>query len=527
MVPYPPEADKSIINMKENSKNKIVLAFLPNTLANSFIIILDEVQKQLYKGEKVVLIGCEGTINNCELNPCGSKFICTACSHCLRESIKFLNGNFDYYSAKSFIDQKDIKYSHAFLETITGIQDFKRLKYKGFEVGYAVSATYISLTRNHNPVFDSTFIMFIKKLYNDSIDIFNSTEAVMDRFHIKKIIIYNGRLHTSRPVLSLAQKNDIPIDVMEVVGGYGGKLIEKVVFENTLPHDIMYNKKLIYQNWSLFQGEKNSSARSFFEDRRAGLEAGDRAYVKNQTLARLPEGFNKKKQNISIFISSDDEMAAIGKEWEWDFLGGTQLNATKRILELFNDNINFHFYIRVHPNLKKVKFKYHTDYLFLEKKFNNVTVISASSKVSTYALLEKSDKIISFGSTVGAEAVYWSKPSILIGKAMYMGLNITYNPSTEEELVGLIVNTKLAPKPVEGALKYGLYLYKRKSEKLKYFDSNNHRKKPRWLNQNLYLYNLDPNNQFNVSSLVNFILFSTSRIINNFILRNKIPIKEK
>lgn len=513
--------------MKDKSKDEVVLAFLPNTLANSFITVLDEVQKKMIEGEKLILIGCEGSINHCDLNPFGSKYICTACSHCLQKSLKFLKGDFEYYSLNEFQNQKKIKHSRNIPEEITNIRDFKSLRYKDFEVGYAVSSTYISSTRNHNPVFDIKLRNFLDPLYNDSLYIFDSTEVVLGQFNPKKILLFNGRLHISRPVLSLAQSKGISIDIIEIVGGYGGKPIEKVIFKNALPHDIYNNTKLINENWNLFSNEKLSIAKSFFENRRTGIEAGDKAYVKKQSLGRLPDNFNNQKQNVSIFISSDDEMAAIGKEWEWDFLGGTQLNAIKRILELFSENSNFHFYVRIHPNLSSIKFKYHTDYYSLEEIFKNVTVIPATSKISTYTLLEHSNKIISFGSTVGAEATYWGKPSILIGKTMYMNLNVTYNAQSEEELINLITNSKLAPKPSEGALKYGLYLYGRKGENLEYFNSNNHRKSPRWLNQNLYLFNLDPKKKFNYSVVINFILFSTSRFINNFFLRNRIPIKEK
>jgi hypothetical protein len=74
----------------------------------------------------------------------------------------------------------------------------------------------------------------------------------------------------------------------------------------------------------------------------------------------------------------------------------------------------------------------------LVSEFNNLTVIWPKDQVDSYSLLDACDKIITFGSTIGIEAAYWGKISILAGRAVYERLDCIYKPSNHEELITLI-----------------------------------------------------------------------------------------
>ena len=71
------------------------------------------------------------------------------------------------------------------------------------------------------------------------------------------------------------------------------------------------------------------------------------------------------------------------------------------------------------------------------------------------------DKVIVFGSTMGVEACYWRKPSILIGKSWYLGLDVCHKPSTRCEIIRLI-NSDIKPKSKLDAIKYAYFLLDRK-----------------------------------------------------------------
>lgn len=92
--------------------------------------------------------------------------------------------------------------------------------------------------------------------------------------------------------------------------------------------------------------------------------------------------------------------------------------------------------MRVHPNLAGTQ----QSYLDLLSSLNHskFIVIPAESKISTYSLLFKCDKVITFGSSVGVEATYWGKPSILLGTCFYKHLDVAYMPETTDHLLELL-----------------------------------------------------------------------------------------
>ncbi len=146
----------------------------------------------------------------------------------------------------------------------------------------------------------------------------------------------------------------------------------------------------------------------------------------------------------------------------------TQNEAISLILNEFIGNNNYHFYLRNHPNLSQVNNSQTAEV----KKFNfdNFTLIDASSPVDTYSLMKSCNVIISFGSTIGIEATYHGKISILLGKSFYTNLDVVYEPSSFEQLYDLLYNYKnLKPKPKFSTLSYGYYMAQR-GEEYKYFN---------------------------------------------------------
>lgn len=505
-----------------------ILAILPNTLGLSCVTLLDEIQCELDEGNEVTIIGCQTGIRHCEYNLTGHRLICYSCSHAMRHSIKQLKGDFKTIKISDFItDNKNELINDANLD-FDDVNTLKNIKYKNYDVGYAVMSTYVSSTLNFDARVNIKFNQFIKQLFHDSITLYNAYEKAIKSVKPDKILIYNGRLHTTRPALRLAKIYNIQIDVLEVIGENNGPNIEKVIFKNSLPHSIDYNTDLINMNWDSGDPvEREVKANDFFIKRKTGASAGDKSYTQYQELGKLPENINYNKKNIAIFNTSDFEKASIGPEWEWNIFRCSQNEAIEKIVNALSKYDHIHIYLRLHPNLSKIKYKYHTDYFKLSKRYQNLTIIYANSKISTYSLLEACDIVITFGSTVGVEATYWGKPSILLGNSKYVNIDATYNPSSEREFLDLILNDNLKSKDNQNALKYGYFLYGSKGKPYKHFDLNKLYKFPFCLNSNLYLYHLSQQRKISFTVILNFILFVLSRFLKNTLMRKKIPKEEK
>ena len=173
--------------------------------------------------------------------------------------------------------------------------------------------------------------------------------------------------------------------------------------------------------------------------------------------------------NILIFNSSEDEFASLGEEFEGKSLFESQYVGVKHLISEFKDVEGYHFYLRVHPNLKNVHDKYHTALYDLFEGVSNFTIIPANSPISTYSLIDNCDKVVVFGSTTGPEAVYWGKPTILLSYGAYSYLNICYTPKNTSELRQLILDKSLPAKDKMGAIKYGYYCWNDENPPLEHY----------------------------------------------------------
>ena len=74
--------------------------------------------------------------------------------------------------------------------------------------------------------------------------------------------------------------------------------------------------------------------------------------------------------------------------------------------------------------------------LYWREKLRNLDaqVIQPEEEFDSYALIESSDLVLTFGSTTGVEAVALGKPSLLLGESLYSGLKICLRLDKVEEI---------------------------------------------------------------------------------------------
>jgi hypothetical protein len=203
----------------------------------------------------------------------------------------------------------------------------------------------------------------------------------------------------------------------------------------------------------------------FYKTKLAGIDTSWHSFTKDQ-VDELPENWDTSKKNVVIFNSSEDEFASLGIEWK-NTIYTSQIEGITNIVKGLSDMPNVHVYLRVHPNLRKVinddkKRLYNLD-------FPNFTIITAESLISSYKLLLMSNVVLTFGSSMGIEATYWGKVSILAGTTLYKGLGATYEPQNHSEVIELL-RSELEPKDRTGALMFGYY-YKSHGIPYKYYQS--------------------------------------------------------
>jgi len=444
--------------------DKNILFFLPSPLWQThFLSMIEMIMKHKNK-DKIFLMQCNEEYNfGCLYCP---DFFCTEhkCNLCKNITKKILN----LIDLKEYIHLNitNDKYILKKIPEFSSVDEIKSFKIDNFDIGLAIISNLFFKTKK--TCFTTSQLQdykeYLNKLINLSYQVYKTTYEYLKNYNIDEIYIFNGRFDILRASLRAAQKyKKSKIKVLEAAG-----VMDKfTISENTYPHDYEYQKKILNQLWNKEKSfsKKESLAKKWFIDRLNAKDQGDISYIKDQIKNKLPDNFNPKKRNISIFISSEHEISTI-PEYKNPFFKN-QLETIKYIINHFKINNKYNFYIRMHPNLKDVDDCYISELQEINKNFNNVFLIEADSPVDSYALLKNSEKIISFGSTIGIEAVFYNIPSILIGKAVFEDNNSLYIPKTKEEIITLI-EKKLKPLNNLIAIKYGYYQMQR-GEKFRYY----------------------------------------------------------
>lgn len=421
-------------------------------------IIIDHVNKLSKEGGSIYLLSCEGIIKNCLTNRLNDPKICNLCKYVKRSGLDSMPSDVKHISLEEYQVEKENDFDLSF----NTIHKIKSIEYKGVKIGYGALSSYVSYTRNQEPLLDSAFKNYFKAFLDSQITIVDALENLNSQVEFSQVYLYNGRWADVRPVYDFFNHKNIYTGVIESVNN-GTTEFYKEVYPNVLPQDIDYRTKEIKRVWSdskLCDEEKYQQADLFFERKRNALapRADLKIFTSEQDKNSLPNNFDSTKTNITIFNSSEDEFAALGEEWERYRIFKTQEEGVTAICKAFESDSSKHFYLRIHPNLGNVGYGYVSRLLELPLKFGNLTVVPADSRISSYSLMDNSEKVIVFGSSIGFEAAYADKPVILLGGTFYYFLNIAYIPRNQDELFKLISLPFLEPKPKSGAYMLAFYM---------------------------------------------------------------------
>ncbi len=429
-----------------------VLIHIPSSFQTpEFEIMLARVQSEIDKGENAIVVGCRGGGGlACSFNIHGLVPICFICHRQRRRGLSLLKGTFSYLDGP----EAD-RYSSSVSvqpERLNSRWTTKVLMYRGVDVGQAAYSSYIGSTRD----LDLEGVLARRALRR----LIQTSEALTEYFfelllegNFSKVILFNGRQNQSRPLLRVAQQLGIRAEVMEAAGRDAHCVYQ---FDDCLPQDLKKLAVAIERNWDSYEGNREADAQQYFDYKRQGGAINDRSYVQGQQEGLLPDGWDPSLHNIVIFNSSEDELAALGGEYD-EVVYPSQFIAINRICESLADKSGIRIYLRVHPNLGTVRWAFAEGLKQLHAVYPNAEIISAESPVSSYALLDACSVILSFGSTIGIEAAYWGKPSILVGRSLYENTGSVYAPRSHEAVVELLQNRNLPPLGNLGAKKVGLF----------------------------------------------------------------------
>ena len=330
------------------------------------------------------------------------------------------------------------------------LESLMQFKHGNFEAGVGVASSLVSNERNSRPDLVKNNAS-IRTMIESALRVYAFARATIEQERADLVYVFNGRFCNYRAVMSAGLDAGIEVLVHE-----RGGTRDKYDVQPFMPHEAARFQEKIVSTWAKSKDDPGVRERgaSYFIDRRAGMDPTWMSFTDQQKKDFLP-AIDANKRVVTFFSSSEDEFVSVGGVFEltsWK----SQYEAITELINICKRHPDIQLFIRLHPHLRE---KSHADqqrWLSLGN-IENVTVISFDSEVDTYALIERSDVVVTAWSTVGIEAVFWGRPSITIGPSFYTALGATFQPRSVEELADLI-SADLVPADRDLAIAYGSYM---------------------------------------------------------------------
>lgn len=425
-----------------------------------FEVELDLIMQELSKNRRLTIMICDGKKNYCIANPKMNKIKCSFCRSRLKNGLKIIKEQFDTKKIE-LIEEKFENFKINYKFTNKTLENFKL---QNIDFGSAVLGTMITQYKNKN-IDIKRYNYLANSLLDESIKTLKNFKKIIKNKY-SKFLIFNGRHYNYRPILRYCQQKKINAYSYDYpYHTHNGYLIRKRDFtQNLEKRSIFLRKKINKLNFKKIKHE----GFNFLKNRINKKPTGSFPVFNIDQKEVLPKNFDSNKINICLFNVTDFESITITENKKL-YLFKDQIQATEFILSKFRSK-NIQFYLRYHPNAYHEKIDIEK-YKLLEKKFPNFLLISPYSKISSHYLIKNSNFVISFGSTVGLEAVFLKKNLITLGPASYMKFKIDVMPQSKLSLVKtiekLIKSNKFNSTNYIRAIKAG-YALKHEHQKLKY-----------------------------------------------------------
>lgn len=437
------------------------------TVVPHFETELEIAQWHLDRGDHVQWVACWGELANCDFNPVRDPDRCRACIGRREMGLAQLSPRIDRKAVTAFSNSSRLPDRVACFAGSKGslerrvenwLKDFScdsveqltEVRVDNFDVGYAVLSSLVSHCRDPQPDLGHHRELMLD-FFRSALMAYWGARAALQQLRPDRCYVFNGRFAAMRGVFRAAQEEGVDCFLHE----RGCDLAHFSLRKNHLPHDIEATEQWIRATWDQAEGDllREELAGRWYQQRVAGVERNWHSFTRGQQPGLLPPNWDAHCRNVTIFNSSDDEFVAIGDHWR-NTLYPDQVAGVARLAQDLLSIPDLRIYLRMHPNLATVDNSRTRQWMELD--FPNLTIIPASAAVDSYALMRSSDGVASFGSTAGIEAVFWGRPSLLLGPCFYRNLPGPYVPASHAETIRLLASS-LPPQDRLGALMYGYW----------------------------------------------------------------------
>ena len=374
------------------------------------------------EGHRVAVTYCNATAGTCAVNYGGSPVACMICKQRVRQTAESLGlQTIPLPADSSADDQSPLPFSE------------QRSLMEGVQSGVISTFRTLPETARREPL-----IRRIKRRYfSNATRLLKSMKAVVSDWRPDRIEVFNGRHACSKFAVIAARAAGIAFTTLEVTARQ-----HPFVCPGYMVHDRRQIQKRILNHPADFE-----FAEKYYSNLR---KPRTNKYAKKHGQAFVPPEVPAGTRKVSIFLSSQDEFASLGKDWISPFLDYGPI-----VERACRENPDMYFVVRFHPNQAEMAGDLLTPFAEAAK-LPNVRIHYAQETVNSYSIMEWSDVVVTFGSTITVEACWAGKPVITLGPSFFDQLNVAHTPRTVDDFVKLL-REPLQPKPRDNAARYAWF----------------------------------------------------------------------
>ncbi len=280
-----------------------------------------------------------------------------------------------------------------------------------------------------------------------------ATEAILERFRPDILFLLNGLFGAEQAMRQVALRHGLRVPTYEIAPRAGA-----LVFSQDAPAPDYDIDRI----WAMAQdrplsSHQRSEIMDLLEARARGLGAHESYYDRpedNPEELRQRLGLSMRERLVSLFTNMTWDSATIGHDLGFasmfDWVEHAIRSAAGQDVTLV---------VRVHPAEARWGTREEVQEVIssrLGQIPSNVRFVSSGEALSSYALLDISDLLLTYTTTVGLEAAVRGKPVAVAGDTHYRGRGFTLDVSGPDELARImrLESAQLPATDVERATRY-------------------------------------------------------------------------
>ncbi len=283
-----------------------------------------------------------------------------------------------------------------------------------------------------------TISLIQRRFYRTAIRMLSSMKSLIADLQPDRIEVFNGRQACSRFCITAARSMGVDFSTLEVCARQ-----HPMVFAGHTAHDRHEMQKRMLRNPADME-----LAEQYFARRRSPRS---NKFAKKHATDFVPPAATGFKKRVTVFLSSQDEFESLGRDWRSPFPDYAAV-----VQELCKEHPQTMFCIRFHPNQADISSDIRTPFHAVEE-LPNVQVYYPETSANTYALIEWSDVVVTFGSTVTVEACWMGRPVILMGPSFYDALGVACTPGNMQQTHELL-RDQLQPGSRENCARWATFV---------------------------------------------------------------------